>query len=216
MTTKPSAARSGSAAEKAAGREKLIQACERLVAANGVDAVSVRAVNAAAGLNVAAAHYHFGSKEALVRAALAHRMSVINARRAELLGALDTHEAPDPRAVVEAFIRPLDDIRRTTPWGPTYLRFLAALSRAGHPWREALADEAALHRAAFDTALARALPHLPADILRLRFGWAAATITTALGDLDDDHDPARTLAALTDYAAGAVQSPTPGTDAGRD
>ena len=49
-------------------RKRLIKIAERLFAEQGVDAVSIRAVNAAAKLGAASIHYHFGSKEKLVEA----------------------------------------------------------------------------------------------------------------------------------------------------
>ena len=50
-------------------REQLILAGERLFALSGLDSVSLRQINSAAGQrNSSAAHYHFGSKEALVQA----------------------------------------------------------------------------------------------------------------------------------------------------
>lgn len=52
------------------GRELLIAAALRLFAEQGIDAVSIRAVNREAGLGPATAHYHFGTKDALVQAVL--------------------------------------------------------------------------------------------------------------------------------------------------
>ncbi|MGH9896848.1 MAG: helix-turn-helix domain-containing protein, partial [bacterium] len=43
---------------------RLLLAAERLFADRGIDAVSLRAIMAAAGTNVASVHYHFGSKSA--------------------------------------------------------------------------------------------------------------------------------------------------------
>ena len=52
-------------------REELILAAERLFSEFGIDAVSLRQINAAAGQrNSSAAHYHFGSKDALIAATL--------------------------------------------------------------------------------------------------------------------------------------------------
>ena len=46
-------------------REELILAAERLFSEFGIDAVSLRQINAAAGQrNSSAAHYQFGSKDA--------------------------------------------------------------------------------------------------------------------------------------------------------
>jgi AcrR family transcriptional regulator len=53
-----------------ATRARLVKTAEKLFAEQGVDAVSVRAVNAAAGLGAASVHYHFGSKDELLRAVI--------------------------------------------------------------------------------------------------------------------------------------------------
>lgn len=55
-------------------RERLLDAAERLFLVSGCDAVSVRAINAAAGMNPAAVHYHFGSREQLIEALLESRL----------------------------------------------------------------------------------------------------------------------------------------------
>jgi AcrR family transcriptional regulator len=54
------------------GRELLLDAALRLFAEQGPEGVSIRAVNREAGLGPASVHYHFGTKEALLDAAL-HR-----------------------------------------------------------------------------------------------------------------------------------------------
>jgi AcrR family transcriptional regulator len=66
-------------------REQLLDAAERLFAARGVDAVSLREITAAADANVAAVNYHFGSKDNLVREVFARRLQPINAERQSLL-----------------------------------------------------------------------------------------------------------------------------------
>ena len=72
------------------GRELLMAAALRLFATEGIDAVSIRAVNRAAGLGPASMHYHFGTKEALVDAVAAlHEDAVrtqVVARAEELAG----------------------------------------------------------------------------------------------------------------------------------
>jgi AcrR family transcriptional regulator len=66
-------------------RDRLIDSAEKLFAERGIGAVSLRQINLAAGQrNVAATHYHFGSKEGLIEAVIERRMEGINARRLEL------------------------------------------------------------------------------------------------------------------------------------
>ncbi len=58
-------------------RERLLTVAERLLLESGYDNVSVRAINAAAGANPAAVHYHFGSKDGLVAALLEERLAPV-------------------------------------------------------------------------------------------------------------------------------------------
>ncbi len=82
---------------------------ERLFAMNGVEGVSLREIQAAAGQsNSSVIAYHFGSQAGLVRALLEFRYQNINARRAELLQeARDRGVADDPREAVWIIVRPL-------------------------------------------------------------------------------------------------------------
>jgi len=66
-------------------KEQILDAAEKLIADRGIDAVSLRAITAAADVNLAAVHYHFGSKEALVARVFARRIEPINAERIRLL-----------------------------------------------------------------------------------------------------------------------------------
>lgn len=52
------------------GRELLLQAALKLFAEQGIEAVSIRAINREAGLGPASVHYHFGTKQALLDAVL--------------------------------------------------------------------------------------------------------------------------------------------------
>jgi AcrR family transcriptional regulator len=94
------------AGASASTRDRLLTAAAALLAERGYEAVSIRAVTQAAGSSVSAAHYHFGSKEALVRETLRSRIEPMNARRLALLTALEADGAPSPEAIVEAFLRP--------------------------------------------------------------------------------------------------------------
>lgn len=57
----------------AATRMRILVAAEHLFAENGVDATSLRSIMAAAGVSISQINYHFGTKEALLRAIFQHR-----------------------------------------------------------------------------------------------------------------------------------------------
>jgi len=62
----------GKPAARSDVRERLVAAAETLFAGAGVDAVSLREINAAAGAgNAIAIQYHFGDRAGLLRAVLA-------------------------------------------------------------------------------------------------------------------------------------------------
>jgi len=88
---------------------RLLEAAERLFAERGFEGTSMRALAERAGTSVSAGHYHFGGKLELVRAVLVRRIEPMNARRLELLGALQGRSAPASPAldeVLDAFLRP--------------------------------------------------------------------------------------------------------------
>ena len=82
------------------GRELLLEAALKLFAEQGVEGVSIRAVNREAGLGPASVHYHFGTKEALVEAVL-HRygdtvIDGIKARAKEIAQPRNRHRRARP------------------------------------------------------------------------------------------------------------------------
>jgi AcrR family transcriptional regulator len=64
-------------------RERLLRAGSELFAATGLHGATVRDIASAAGANVAAANYHFGSKEALYLEVLRTQFSAIRDRLAK-------------------------------------------------------------------------------------------------------------------------------------
>jgi AcrR family transcriptional regulator len=92
-----------------ATRNKILDAAERLFAEHGYTAVSMRSITAAAGVNVAAIHFHFASKEALFEAIFNRRVQPINAARLtglrEARGDGRAREA-ELQTVLKAFVAP--------------------------------------------------------------------------------------------------------------
>lgn len=118
--------------EQNSSREALILAAERLFAESGLNGVSLRQINDAAGQrNTSAIQYHFGNRDALVEAVFVHRMQYINPRRNALLDDISTaNGSTDLRALVSAMAWPLADELRPRPEGNYFLRFLAQAARA--------------------------------------------------------------------------------------
>ena len=87
--TKPLPAReSKKAAQSEVTRGMIMEAAEKMFAKDGVEGVSLRQIRVAIGsAHTNVVTYHFGSKEALIRAIIMDRQAVLERRRAELLAA---------------------------------------------------------------------------------------------------------------------------------
>lgn len=164
-------------------RDRLLDAAERLVAERGIGATSARAVCAEAGANVAAVHYHYGSKDALVDAVLERRMGELTARRIAMLEPLEPLTRPPTRAVVDALVRPLADFARDERGaGRAYVRFLAALHATDERERIAVAFAPQYER--LEPVLARSLPDLAPAVLAFRLDVVSQPLLTTLADPD--------------------------------
>lgn len=114
-------------------RDQLISAAELLFAERGVDAVSMREINAAAGArNASALQYHFRDRAGLVRAVLDKHDAEVNARRHALLDQYEADGGDDLRTLVAALVRPLAAELDTTGGGG-YLQALADLYNRPRP-----------------------------------------------------------------------------------
>ncbi len=102
---------------------------EVLMAEHGIDGVSLRAIMAEAGVNSAALHYHFGSRDGLIGAILGRRGKGINLRRRELLEQIVARgSTPSVEDVVDALVDPMAEfLRAEGEAGRRYFRFLARL-----------------------------------------------------------------------------------------
>jgi AcrR family transcriptional regulator len=104
--TSPGRARRGLPRRAAAGGDdtptRILDAAERLFAERGIEAVSVRSILAAAGVNPALAHYHFGNREGLVAELLRTRIAPV---AQEIGRALDEVDARGAEATLEDVLR---------------------------------------------------------------------------------------------------------------
>lgn len=115
--------------ERTGTRERLILAAETLFGQKGIDAVSLREINVAAGQrNTSASHYHFGSKEALVTAIFDLRQEAIGQRRGDLLDRLVEHGVPlTVRDLSRVLVDPLAGSMASGDESGHFVSFLAQL-----------------------------------------------------------------------------------------
>ncbi|WP_225433732.1 TetR/AcrR family transcriptional regulator [Mycolicibacterium mucogenicum] len=153
-----------------ATRAKLVKTAEKLFAEQGVDAVSVRSVNAAAGLGAASVHYHFGSKDELLRAVVLDLGAAVgSAIQANVDVLAADSAAPSPDALVRAVTAPyLDLLRRQRTRGMRWIKIMAQITQAG-PADENIEPKL---RVALLAQVRRAFPN--ADEARLEARWAVS------------------------------------------
>jgi AcrR family transcriptional regulator len=169
-----------------ATQAKILDTAEGLFMEHGFEATSLRQITAAAGVNIAAVNYHFGSKEELFQTVLTRRLDPMNQERLALLARFEQEVAPrvlSPEKILAAmFIPALKLARDTERGGKNFLRLLGRAYADPAPFiRQFLSEQYAVMIARFKAAFARALPHLPKRELswRLHFVMGALSYTLA-------------------------------------
>lgn len=160
-----------------ATRERILDAAEQVFATHDFAEATVRPITAAAGVNLAAVNYHFGSKEALYLAVLRRRLEPLTEQRLSLLDTLeaqgrDAAGSPTPVPVaglVRVLLEPMRPYLRTGDDPHPFLRCMGRLMLNPPAFALPLLREqfgAVLMR--LGPALQRSLPHLTRGELLLR------------------------------------------------
>jgi AcrR family transcriptional regulator len=209
---------SGGDGEPSSTREALLDAAAQLFAERGVDNVSIAEIVRTAGQrNASAVHYHFGSRDEILRAVLARHVPDIAGRRQELLAVAKERPASDARSAAEAIVRPVTEFAQRGWRERAYLQIgselTGAIDRATPEIAELMTRTAG--QAAWSV-LRQRCPGVPADLWRQRreicivfIGRAAADRARLLdgpdrrGILADD----RFVDNLVDMVIGAMTAP---------
>ena len=200
-------------------RQQLILAAEKLFAESGIDGVSLRQINVAAGQkNSSAAHYHFGSKDALILSIYQHRMAHVNERRLQTLEEIHhQNREDDVRVLIRAIVQPIVDEIDADASGRNYIRFMA--QAIGHPQLDLVELWGQDHSGGLTTTvelLRQALPDIPGPVFGQRFGLAFEQIVHSLADREKlrtstqntfEVDAALFVSNLIDCIAGAMSAP---------
>jgi AcrR family transcriptional regulator len=99
-------------------KQKILDTAERLIAEQGYAATSLRHIIAEAGVNLAAIHYHFGSKEELLDEIIQRKAKPVNERRLAWLDRIEREAAPGAppvNTVLESFLMPMAEVADRTP-----------------------------------------------------------------------------------------------------
>ena len=163
-----------------ATRDRLLDAAEQLFSEKGLSGASMRDITQAAGTNLAAVNYHFGSKRELLRAVLEHRLTPINERRLQELDALeaDADRTPTLEDVLRAFIVPtLDpDLAPTSHFVQIMARLHSSSDPTAHTFLQEVVGPVATR---FMAKLRELLPELSPEAVHLRMQFVIGALVHA-------------------------------------
>jgi len=203
-------------------KTRLLDAAERLFAERGFAAASLRAITAAAQVNLAAVNYHFRSKEALLQAVFSRRLGPLNR---QCLQILEEAEARAGRRslpledILEAFVAPTLRLRaELAQSGASFQRLMGRLVfEPAETVQTIFKDQFAGLAVRFQAALVKALPKLPPlDLLwrihftvgAMAFTMAGAHMLTVLaGNRCDPADVEGTIRRLVAFLAAGLRAP---------
>ena len=206
---------------KRSTKDRILDAAEALFALNGSSGASLRAITQLAEVNLAAVHYHFGSKGRLLEAVLARRLLPLNAER---IRRLETYQKEAGRKkvrlenVIEAMVGPALRLSRDeNKGGRIFMRLLGRLVLEPDARIQNLLTgqfETVLKK--FMPSLTVALPHLsPEDFFwRLHFlvGSMAHTMADSerirliSGGMCDPDDTEGTVQCLVTFLCGGLRA----------
>ena len=211
-------------------KSKILDAAEELFMEHGFEATSLRLITTAAGVNLAAVNYHFGSKEELFQAVLTRRLDPMNQDRMQLLSAYESASGGKPltceKILAAMFIPALKLARDHQQGGKNFLRLLGRAYADPAPFiREFLSSQYREMIARFRAAFSFALPHIPREELswRLHFVMGALSYTLAGADMlkiisqihpEEATNDELLLKRLAPFLAAGLRSPSPAEDGG--
>lgn len=206
-------------------KDRILDVAESLFAEHGFGATSMRSITNAAGVNLAAINYHFGSKDGLVKAIFARRLAPMNAERLRRLRNLETeynHSIP-LNALIGAFISPALELSRDEQGGGA--RFIRLLGRSYTEPSESLQDAVrGMYQQvieSFKPAFAAALPGLDRAELYWRLHFLVGTLAycmagsdmmrlIATSHLPDAQEHEQLVQRLTAFLTAGMQAPSSG------
>jgi len=161
-------------------KERILGAAESLFAQRGFDGASLRQLTSAAGVNLAAVNYHFGSKEKLVEQIFRRRLDALNNSRLQALSLVEGAETTTLEDVLSAFIRPALDLSHDES-GSLFMRVLArAFAEHDDTLRQFLSDNYGHVMRQFTAEFARLLPQLTKQELYWRIDLVSGALTHAM------------------------------------
>lgn len=169
--------------------QSILDVAEVLFAEHGFEGTSLRMITAAAGTNLAAVNYHFGSKDRLFHCVFHRRLAQLNQARLQALSLLENcaeGRTLTPREILDAFFQPAVDMTLDSRnGGAVFMRLLGRTYTApALAMSRFIAEEYDEVMKRYLAAAYRALPHIEKSELTWRLHFMAGAATYAISGVD--------------------------------
>lgn len=205
----------------------ILDAAEQAFADLGFDAASLRHIISVAGVNLAAVHYHFGSKDGLIATVFARRIGPLTQERLDRLAAAETgagNGVPALEEIVEALIGPALRLARDPAKGGSVVMrlFGRTIAEPTESLQRLLREQFGDTIKRFVAAFRRALPEIPEPVLLWRFQFVIGSMSHVMcdpqnlakmsGGLCDPHDTDEVMRQLVAFLCAGLRAPAPGSN----
>lgn len=206
-------------------KTRILDAAESLFVSGGFDSMSMRQITSAAGVNLAAVNYHFGTKDALIHAVLSRRLDPLDAQRRAMLDAFEANYAAKlncEHVLVALFLPAVRIFRSDAPGADRFLHFIGRAYTDPSPVvRDFIQTHYIETLGRFFFAFQRTLPELSREDLGFRLNFAMGALSGILAggntqrlireftQQQGDHE-AVILSRLSSLMVAALKAPLPG------
>ena len=205
--------------------QRILATAEEMFAEQGYWGVSLRSITRASGVNIAAIHYHFGSKEELLEQIFEKRCAPMNSERLRLLAECREGPGRPPllEQILEAYLRPSLIFPDDPEGARRFLRLRAVLS---HENESLAADLISRHfnevSRTFASAIRNVLPQFTVADVYWRFQFVLSAQYYTLSNPGrvkilsegrcDPSNAEEALRYMVPFCAAVFRAPTPAQD----
>jgi AcrR family transcriptional regulator len=206
-------------------KTRILDAAETLFVSGGFESMSMRQITSAAGVNLAAVNYHFGSKDALIQAVLARQLDPLNESRVAMLDLFEAslgEKLTCEHVLVAMFLPAVRMSRSNVASSDRYLHFLGRAYTDPSPVvRDFINTHYLQTLGRFFFAFQRTLPDLGREDLGFRLNFAMGALSGVLAGGNTQRlireftqgkgdDEAMILSRLAALMVAALKAPLPG------
>lgn len=186
-------------------KQKLLEAARRLIAEHGYSGTSLRQIISEAGVNLAAVHYHFGSKEELLNALVSQAAAPVNEERLALLDRYEAEARGGPVPVSRILYALLNPIGKAAGSNPQFIKVMGRIVAEGL-MPSIVEKNFQIILVRFTAALRKSLPALSDEEFRWRMTFMQGAMAHSMCRMSGD-ELERRIALLIRFLSGGFEAP---------